>query len=253
MKTVTYSAIKGGVGKSSLSIITANMLAKAGYRTLVIDMDIQNSATFYYLEDPSIIDQKNIALALQEKDLLNHVSETVIPKVDIIPSSFFLVDFRAVSEHRLKQLLPELAPHYDYCIIDTAPTYDNLVLNAIQASDLIISPVQLSQFNYKGALFYSEKLASETDKLGNWQILINSYTGTRSQNQNSLTNQYLDLFHSSFDNILPVLIPRSSTIQKYIDTHETISLATRKKSLFLSIRGLAEHITGETLDSIKRI
>lgn len=252
-KIISFNTIKGGVGKSSLSIITANLLAKAGLKVLVIDMDIQNSASFYYLNDHKVVEQKNIAIALQEKNLKAHISHSIIPNVDIIPSSFFLVDLRAMSEHRLKQLIPTIVDSYDYIIIDTAPTWDNICLNAINASDLIISPVHLSQFNFKGAGFYQEKLATETNKLENWYIVINAFVENQSSNTNSLTYQYLELFNSSFDNILDIKIPKSSLIQKYIDTGETISIATRKRKLFQSLRSFTELICDVKLDSIERL
>jgi len=52
MKTICFSSIKGGTGKSSLCILTANYAASAGYRVLVADLDIQNSVTSYYLDSP---------------------------------------------------------------------------------------------------------------------------------------------------------------------------------------------------------
>lgn len=253
MLTMTLSAIKGGVGKSSLTIATANILGNAGYKVLVMDLDIQNSVSFYYLDDLSIVEQKNIALALQEKNLIEHIVPTHIPNVEIIPSSFFLVDLRALSEHRLKNLMHQIEEKYDFCLIDTAPTYDNIVLNAINSSDVIITPVQLSQFNYKGAGFYREKLATETDKLSNWHIIINSFADFSRGNSNSLTSQYLELFQSEFDNILPVQIPRSSLIQRYIDTGETISTASRKKQLFEALKRLVEIICHVDLSNLERM
>lgn len=252
-KIISFNTIKGGVGKSSLSIITANLLAKSGRKVLVIDLDIQNSCSFYYLDDHNIVDKKNIAIALQEKNLKSNIISSVIPNVDILPSSFFLVDLRAISEHRLRQLIPTVIDLYDFIIIDTAPTWDNITLNAINASDLIISPIQLSQFNYKGVGFYQEKLATETSKLDNWYVLINSFVENQSSSTNSLTNQYIDLFESQFDNILDVKIPKSVLIQKYIDTGETISNASRKRKIFESLRSFVELICDVNLSTVERL
>jgi hypothetical protein len=44
-----FSANKGGAGKTRQAILTANCLGAAGKKVLVIDMDFNNSATFYYL------------------------------------------------------------------------------------------------------------------------------------------------------------------------------------------------------------
>ena len=63
MRVVTFSSLKGGVGKSSLTIQTANCLGAAGFKVLVIDMDLNNSVSSYYLDDQTkeLIGEKNIA------------------------------------------------------------------------------------------------------------------------------------------------------------------------------------------------
>lgn len=63
MKVIAINSIKGGTGKSTLSIILVNALAGAGYKCLVIDADASNnSMSFHLYENPEIetIKQKNI-------------------------------------------------------------------------------------------------------------------------------------------------------------------------------------------------
>ena len=45
---ITFSSMKGGVGKSSDAILFANNLAARGYKVLFFDMDTNNSSTIYY-------------------------------------------------------------------------------------------------------------------------------------------------------------------------------------------------------------
>ncbi|MEI6388823.1 MAG: hypothetical protein WCQ50_19585, partial [Spirochaetota bacterium] len=104
---------------------------------------------------------------------------------------------------------------------DTPPTYDNLVLNAIHAADLIITPVAFSQFDFKGALFFQSQLRRETDKLRAWHLLFNFYKPARSDNPDTLRNQYESLFRDAFGDIIaPVTIPETSLIRRSIDTGE---------------------------------
>ena len=51
MNVITLSSLKGGVGKSSITIQLANCLGMAGKKVLVIDMDLNNSVSSYYLTD----------------------------------------------------------------------------------------------------------------------------------------------------------------------------------------------------------
>ena len=45
MRSICFSSIKGGTGKSSLCILVANYAAAAGYRVLVADLDIKSHST----------------------------------------------------------------------------------------------------------------------------------------------------------------------------------------------------------------
>jgi chromosome partitioning protein len=244
MDVITFSAIKGGVGKSSLAILTANYLGAAGNRVLMIDFDIQNSATFYYLEDYEAAEGRNLSAALQNNDLPGNIVPGLF--VDVIPASLKLVNLRTIATKTFKRLLPQIQQQYDYVIADTPPTFDNLVLNAIEAADRIVTPVQLTLFDYKSAVFYKEQLELETEKAGNWKVLYNRFTEPRTDNPETETNQYLTLFADTFgDHILNTRIPDTRQVQKAIDTKTAVTTAKAKEKLFSAIAELAGEITGK--------
>jgi chromosome partitioning protein len=242
MKTICFSSIKGGTGKSSLCILTANYAASAGYRVLVADLDIQNSATSYYLDSPEEADRRNIAAVFHTE----RIEENIIPSnytgIDLLASSLDLVKFRAIGDRTLKRILAASDLGFDFLFIDTAPTYDNIVLNALNASDLIITPVAFSQFDFKGALFYEAQLKRETDKLSAWRILFNFHKPARTENPDALRNQYEALFRSSFGDIIaPVAIPDTALIRRSIDTGERITPSQAKGPLHVAITSLAAY------------
>lgn len=121
MNVITFSSIKGGVGKSSHVILTASCLAAAGYKVLVIDMDLNNSTTFFFSTEELVKKQQttNIAAALTRSDnnLQDFIYHTENPDISIIPSSIHLLDLRGISERRLAQLMPPLGDTYDCFII----------------------------------------------------------------------------------------------------------------------------------------
>jgi ATPases involved in chromosome partitioning len=241
MKTISFSSIKGGTGKSSLCILLANYAARAGYRVLVADLDIQNSASSYYLDSPDEADRKNIAAVFHSEHLEENILPSNYPGIDLLASSLDLVKFRAIGERTLKRILDSSGLAYDFLFIDTPPTYDNIVLNALNASDLIITPVAFSQFDYKGALFYEAQLRRETDKLPAWRILFNFYRPARTDNPDALRNQYEALFRGSFENILPLAIPDTALIRRSIDTGEKITPSVAKAPLHSAIAELATY------------
>ncbi len=242
MKTICFSSIKGGTGKSSLCILVANYAAAAGYRVLVADLDIQNSASSYYLDSPDEADRKNIASVFHTERLAENILPSVYPGIDILASSLDLVKFRVIGDRTLRRILASTELPYDFLFIDTAPTFDNLVLNALNAADLIITPVAFSQFDFKGAFFYEAQLRRETDKLPAWRILFNFHRPARTDNPDALRNQYETLFRSSFGDIItPVVIPDTTLIRRLIDTGKRITPTQAKAPLHAAIASLAAY------------
>ncbi len=243
MKVIAFSSIKGGSGKSSLAILTANYCAAAGARVLVIDLDIQNSASFYYLDDFSPVERHNAAQALTSGRIAENIIRSNYMGIDLLPAAFALVSLRTLGERTLKRQLAAEALPYDFAFIDCAPTYDALVLNAVNASDLIVNPVRFSQFDYKGAVFYRDQIEKDTDRLPAWHILFNFYHPPRTDNAEALGNQYEGMFRNTFgDAILPFTIPDSFLVQRAVDTRTRITEATAKLKLFDAIRDLAGYI-----------
>ena len=242
MKIISFSSIKGGTGKSSLCILTANYAASAGYRVLVADLDLQNSLSSYYLDSPDPAEQHNIAVALHSERLAKNIIPTTCRGVDLLASSLDLVKLRAIGEHTLRRILATSSLPYDFLFIDTAPTFDNLVLNAYHAADLILTPVSFSQFDLKSARFLHSMIYRETDKIHAWHLLFNFYKQSRSDNPDTLRNQYETLFRDTFgDTILPNTIPESSLIRRSIDTGEKITTAAAKAPLYEAITALADY------------
>jgi chromosome partitioning protein len=193
---------KGGVGKTRHAILTADCLAKAGYSVLVIDMDFNNSSTYFYLADEMMrmSRNKNIKAALSDEGnyLCDFTLGTIREGVDIIASSRDLSDLRAINEKRLKNMMPALSGSYDFVVIDSQPSYDNLTLNAINAGDVIITPVLKDFDSFNAAAFLRRKLEVETDKLSDWYVTINGYNRRYEEASGGRQKEYIEEFQKAF-------------------------------------------------------
>jgi chromosome partitioning protein len=197
-----FSANKGGVGKTRQTVLTANCLGAAGKRVLVIDMDFNNSATFYYLPDDQAgaAREKNIAdaLAKESNRLLDYILPTNHRGVDLIASSRCLADLRSINEKRLSRMIPALAGKYDLVVIDCQPDYNNLTLNAINASSLIITPVLKDLDSFNAAAFLGQKIALDTEKYDCWHITINGYNRHYGEAGGGKQKEYIDVYRGEF-------------------------------------------------------
>jgi chromosome partitioning protein len=253
MKVITFASLKGGTGKTSITLFIARVLAASGYKVLVIDCDINNATSFTLL--PSNLAQldpqgnKHIAAALQsENNLFGFAVASNTPNISIIRSSLYLVDLRTISTNRLKNLLHDATAadpdKFDFVIIDQPPTYDNITLMADETADVIVTPVLLSQFDYNTAIFLQRKLQKETTKYAAWHILLNGVQEGRSSSQD-----YVNLFQNSFaDKLCENYLPWTTQVKNCIDRGMKLGHAKENERLRSAICDFASELTGEEIN-----
>ncbi|MBD3823056.1 MAG: ParA family protein [Epsilonproteobacteria bacterium] len=140
MKTIVISNRKGGSAKTTTAVNLASGLAKHG-SVLLLDFDTQGHASIGVGCAP---DEK---LGVHSIFLGKTLSETFIPTVHhnltLSPAlAFFDVyeyaDLRGVLKNRFK--VEQIAEFFDYCIIDTPPTFDALLKNSLEVGDSVVIP-----------------------------------------------------------------------------------------------------------------
>ncbi|ANF34510.1 chromosome partitioning protein ParA (plasmid) [Borrelia turicatae] len=147
-KVITIASIKGGVGKSTSSIILATLLVQK-CKVLLIDMDTQASTTSYFYEK---IEKLNINLTkfniyeiLKESIDIESSIINIDNNLDLIPSYLTLHNFNEekieCKDILLKTSLGTLCFEYDYIVIDTNPSLDITLKNALICSDYVIVPM----------------------------------------------------------------------------------------------------------------
>src|SRR5215211_6492431 len=151
MKIISVVSQKGGAGKTTIATNLAVLAERAGYPTVLFDLDPQATAAKWG------------------------------DKRDGTPP-----DVVAAQAGRLGRLLEEVRQQgAGLVIIDTAPTADNAALEATKVADLVLVPCQPSDFdleNFKRGLrhitlptaYYNKREAathSSTEPKDNWGLL----------------------------------------------------------------------------------
>lgn len=152
---------KGGVGKTTTVITLAGMLAEAGHRVLMVDLDPHGSLSIWFGHDPDQIAHSTFDLFQHKgqvpRDLpAQLITETPMPGCGLMPASSAL----ATLERRLvgvegmglilSRALALLWDDYDYVLIDNTPSLGVLMINALAASQHLLIPVQTEFLAIKG-------------------------------------------------------------------------------------------------------
>lgn len=176
MKFISFSSLKGGVGKTLISTNVAAWLAKKKHKVLLIDSDAQGNATSSLgITDKGLLNEYDTLCDIFEKGVspLNVVIEKPIPELpmlDLIPSNIRLTatEMRVINRGARETILKnyfdkhkEFFSKYDYCIADLSPQIGVVNQNCLYLSDAIILCSDVGIHGFDGA-----KLLKDT-----WQEL----------------------------------------------------------------------------------
>lgn len=154
MRIIAFVNQKGGVGKTTLSLNLASILADNGSKVLIIDNDSQANITNTFLDEEPENTLYNVIL--HEEKLENIIHKTNIENLDIAVNSLassdinLLLSTEIAREMKLKNAIENANIDYDYVFIDCNPALDLNLINALVATEEVVIPIDTSAYSLTG-------------------------------------------------------------------------------------------------------
>jgi cellulose biosynthesis protein BcsQ len=195
---IATANMKGGVGKTTLSVNLATSLAKDyGKRVLIFDLDTQISATLslmpptdfanyrkrkrtlkYFINQviqpnshakitiqdaihPAVCNTKNLDLLPGDIELYDEfiVAEMLHEKAFEVDRLDFEIVWNRFERTLIRQILQPMMSDYDYIILDCAPGYNLMTRSAFAASDFYILPAKPEPLSIVGIQLLERRIA----------------------------------------------------------------------------------------------
>ena len=172
---ISFLNMKGGVGKTTLTVNVGWYLYIYGAKVLIVDLDPQFNATQYLMKYEAfekhrtekgtladiLIDQPVFQMNASERKKQD-AKEVIVKIADwpednscihLLPSELnlgWVVKNPAQMEYKLEKFLQKVRDNYDYILIDCAPTESVLTTMALNASNYVITPIRPERYGILG-------------------------------------------------------------------------------------------------------
>jgi len=144
-KVITVFGTKGGIGKTTIAINLAVALSRGGKKVALVDLDLQFGDCGVFLD---LEPKDSIAELVQEKntfDIDSIKSYMVLHSSGVsvlcAPKSPEYAD--VVTGEHVEKIINTMRPYFDYVIIDTAPSYSDCSIAAIENSNSVLFVISL--------------------------------------------------------------------------------------------------------------
>lgn len=220
MRCISIINFKGGVGKSSLAMNLAHLLALRGSQVLLIDCDLQSNSSSLL----AAVDPPTLTHFLQGQDPLNAVVRPARKGLYVIPADRDLnlaaahIHARRSAYYTLRNAVWQLRG-CDFVLFDHAPGYTPVTEAALLASREILIPCELEPFAVQGLFHMFHKL---DQTLSDHRLTTAGIVPWNVDRRYLMTLKYLSDLKKAFGPLITPLVRSDATIPRAQSVAQTI-------------------------------
>ena len=217
---------KGGVGKTTTSVNLAASLVAMKRRVLLVDLDPQGNATTGSGLDKRTVPATVYQVLLGERRIADVRVSSPSGGFDVVPANRELAgaeielvdlperetrlkDALAEALSQMKSAIHEVAPEYDFILLDCPPSLSLLTLNGLCAADSVLIPMQCEYYALEGLSDLVQTLKKVRAHL-NPRLEIEGLLRTMYDPRNTLAlNVTAELEKHFGDKLFRTIIPRN--------------------------------------------
>lgn len=163
IRKICVTLSKGGVGKTTTSVNLAAGLALAGHKVLLVDTDTQGQSSYILGKKPRAGLTELLTKELSPEECVVRARKNLwlLSGGKSLAGVKRIIDRKSFgAEWTFSEAMKDLDQRYDYVIIDTAPGWDQLIVNVLFYATEVLVPVALEVMPLQGLAEFMKSLGS---------------------------------------------------------------------------------------------
>ncbi|KKL65304.1 hypothetical protein LCGC14_2156320 [marine sediment metagenome] len=174
---LTVFGAKGGIGKTTISTNLATALVqKTNQSAVLVDLDTRFGDVAILMDIP--VERSIADLAASEDEINREILQDCLythnTGVTILPAPVRPTDWRNVHAGHIERVVTLLAQTYDYVILDTPGTFNDIVARALEMATLVLLVATVDMASLKDTLLALDMLRSWNYPQEKVKLVINA-------------------------------------------------------------------------------
>lgn len=174
---LTVFGAKGGIGKTTIATNLATALVqKTNQSVVLVDLDTRFGDVAILMDIP--VERSIADLAMPEEEITREIVQECLymhnTGVSILPAPIRPTDWRNVHAGHIERVVTLLMQSYDYVILDTPGTFNDIVARALELATMVVLVCTVDMASLKDTLLAIDMLRSWNFPQEKIKLVINA-------------------------------------------------------------------------------